>query len=870
MKKVISILLAAVMVVSIFAGLQISSSALEPSGSCGYNATYTFDSSTGLLTISGTGKISNYFFQENNDIKSVVIEEGITSVGWDLFNGCSALTSITIPDSVISIGGRVIYDTAYYANPDNWDNNLLYIGNHLIKAKETISGAYTVKSGTRTIADLAFGNCTGLTSITIPDSTIRIGIYAFEYCSSLTSITIPDSVTSIGFDAFLGTSYYKDNDNWVNGVLYIDNHLIFAKENISGNYIIKDGTKSIASNAFDECEDLTSVTIPNSVTGIGRAAFADCSGLTSITIPDSVTIIEDMAFQCCNGLTSITIPNSVKIIGEYAFNWCSELTSVTIGNSVINIDEGAFSGCEKLTKVNITDLSSWCRISFANSNANPVYYSENLYLNDALLTDLVLPISITKVGNYAFYNCKSIESVSIPNSVTSIGECAFEYCNGIKEVYYDGMPINWKAIDIKEYNYNLEDATIHYNIPEHEHTFDSGVVTKDATCSEKGIKTFTCTYCGTEKTEDIPKNPDNHSFYGGICSGCGAKDPNFILPVITETCTKTVSVDSGKKYYASFTPIQNGTITFYSTGSKDTLGYLYNSEMSLLRNDDDSGEGSNFSFTYDVEAGKEYIVACGLYSGSGDLTFIFEYELAHVHDYTDVVTAPTCTEQGYTTHTCACGDSYKDTYVDARGHDFSDNAEFCRNGCGTANPDYVAPHVHSYTDVVTPPTCTAKGFTTHTCACGDSYKDTYVNALGHKWDAGKVTKKATPTATGIKTYTCKVCKAKKTSTIAKCAKYANTLTVKGKKVNASFAKLKKANLSIAKNSVLTISKAQGKLTYAKTSGNKSISINKTKGTIQIKKGIKKGTYKIGVKVTAAGNATYKSASKTATITVVVK
>ena len=188
----------------------------------------------------------------------------------------------------------------------------------------------------------------------------------------------------------------------------------------------------------------------------------------------------------------------------------------------------------------------------------------------------------------------------------------------------------------------------------------------------------------------------------------------------------------------------------------------------------------------------------------------------------------------------------------------------------TIHYNYSPNHIHSYTDVVTPPTCTAKGFTTHTCACGDSYKDTYVNALGHKWDSGKVTKKATPTATGIKTYTCKVCKAKKTSTIAKCAKYANTLTVKGKKVNASFAKLKKANLSIAKNSVLTISKAQGKLTYAKTSGNKSISINKTKGTIQIKKGIKKGTYKIGVKVTAAGNATYKSASKTATITVVVK
>ena len=180
------------------------------------------------------------------------------------------------------------------------------------------------------------------------------------------------------------------------------------------------------------------------------------------------------------------------------------------------------------------------------------------------------------------------------------------------------------------------------------------------------------------------------------------------------------------------------------------------------------------------------------------------------------------------------------------------------------------PHVHAYTDVVTAPTCTEQGYTTHTCECGDVIVDTYVSALGHKWDSGKVTKKATPTATGIKTYTCKVCKAKKTEKIAKCAKYANTIVVKGKKATVSFAKLKKANQTIARNSVLSISKAQGKLTYAKVSGNKNIGISKSKGIIQVKKGLKKGTYKIGVKVTAAGNASYKSASKKATITVVVK
>ena len=189
----------------------------------------------------------------------------------------------------------------------------------------------------------------------------------------------------------------------------------------------------------------------------------------------------------------------------------------------------------------------------------------------------------------------------------------------------------------------------------------------------------------------------------------------------------------------------------------------------------------------------------------------------------------------------------------------------------SVNVYFIIPvHVHSYTDVVTAPTCTAKGYTTHTCACGDSYKDTYVNALGHKWDSGKVTKKATPTATGIKTYTCKVCKAKKTEKIAKCAKYKNTLSVKGKKVTVKYSKLKKSYQILSRNSVLSVTKAKGTLSYSKVSGNKNIGISKSTGMIRVKKGLKKGTYKIVVKATAAGNASYKSATKKATITIVVK
>ena len=153
---------------------------------------------------------------------------------------------------------------------------------------------------------------------------------------------------------------------------------------------------------------------------------------------------------------------------------------------------------------------------------------------------------------------------------------------------------------------------------------------------------------------------------------------------------------------------------------------------------------------------------------------------SHTHSYKDVVTAPTCTEKGYTTHTCSCGDSYVDTYVDALGHAW-DNGKvtkeptetetgvktFSCTRCGETKTEVIPAlsHEHSYKAVVTAPTCTEKGYTTHTCACGDSYVDTYVDALGHAWDNGKVTKEPTETETGVKTFTCTRCGETKTETI---------------------------------------------------------------------------------------------------------
>ena len=227
------------------------------------------------------------------------------------------ITSSSAPYTV-AVTYRGTYDSEYYNE---------YTGDVTIPATVIYSGkTYSVTS----IGDYAFRDCSGLTSVTIPNSVTSIGSYAFYGCSGLTSITIGNSVTSIGSYAFYGCS----------GLTSIE---------------IPNSVTSIGKYAFLSCSGLTSVTIPNSVTSIGGGAFSGCSGLTSVTIPNSVTSIGSSAFLGCSGLTSITIPNNVTSIGDYAFSGCSGLTSINIPESVTSIGYRTFSGCKSLTSLIIPE-----------------------------------------------------------------------------------------------------------------------------------------------------------------------------------------------------------------------------------------------------------------------------------------------------------------------------------------------------------------------------------------------------------------------------------------------------------------------------------------------------------------------------------
>jgi hypothetical protein len=445
-----------------------TATALAQSGTYGENLTWSLEN--GTLTISGTGAMANYeyntlpWYSYRLSITTIVIEDGVTSIGKSAFSGCNSLTKVTIPNGVTSIG-----DWAFSGCSS------------LTKV--------TIPNGVTSIGDAAFLYCSRLTEVTIPNSVTSIGGGAFERCSSLTEVTIPNSVTSIGGGAFNtcssltaiivenGNANYSSED----GVLFNKNKttLICCPEGKTGSYTIPNSVTSIERGAFYVCSGLTSVMIPNSVTSIGNSAFAYCRSLTEVTIPNSVTSIGWYAFDGCSSLTEVTIPYSVTSIGVGAFegtDWLNKQPDgcIYIGkvlykykgnmplNTTINVVEGtlcingvAFSYCSGLVFISIPSsvtsigtsafyhCSSLTAIIVENGNAN--YSSEDGVLfnkNKATLIccpegktgSYTIPNSVTSIGEDAFYGCSGLTSVMIPNSVTSIGDSAFSGCSGLTSV----------------------------------------------------------------------------------------------------------------------------------------------------------------------------------------------------------------------------------------------------------------------------------------------------------------------------------------------------------------------------------------------------------------------------------------------------
>lgn len=437
--------------------------------------------------------------------------------------------------------------------------------------------------------DYSFSNSTNLTSITIPNSVTTIKQYAFSNCTGLTSLTVPNSVITVNYGAFEGVPniIYNgtlDTSEWrakaING--FVDGYLVY-----------RDSTKTELLGCSSQA---TAVTIPNSVTKIGNEAFAYCSKLTSITIPDNVTTIGNSAFILCTGLTSFTIGKGLESI------------------------ENVFYGCERLSNISVADEN-------ANySSADGVLFNKDKteliqYPMGNSRTAYAIPNGVTTIMESSFVECAKLRSVTIPKSVKIIGFFAFGVNRTLTDVYYEGSEAEWINIEIWHHNENLVKANIHYNsagqcvnhtagkavkenvknatckaegsydsvvycsvcnseisrttiiVPKSAHKYDAGKVTKAATCTATGIKTYTCTVCKATKTETIAKKAHTYKSYvtkatltanGKIvskCLVCGAVKSTTAIPLV-----KTVTISATNYNYDG--KVKTPTVTVKGSNGK--------------------------------------------------------------------------------------------------------------------------------------------------------------------------------------------------------------------------------------------------------------------------------------------------------------
>lgn len=412
-------------------------------------------------------RIRDEAFYNCKNITSVILPNSLQHIGRSAFFGCNKLTSITIPVSVTSVGSGAFFNTDISENESNWEGDLFYIGDILLRANDNIVGGCTVREGTRLIASNAFFTCDDLTDVKIPNSVEHINSGAFVDCINLTNITIPESVKTLGAGLFNNCESLT-SITIPEGITVLDSGLFNFCTNLK-SVELPDSVTSIEDDAFFMCKSLTEIAIPNKVTSIGFSAFEHCSSLKKIVIPDSVTVIKDWAFNECTSLSEISLSNSLESIGQKVFDntpfinnsnnydnhvlyigncllktddpeavngvykikegtriladgalaKCKNMTAVVFPDGIKHLGSGAFGSCSKLSSITIPD---------------GITVMKNALLSQCTsLVDVKIPNSVKTIEYFCFWGCTSLYNIIIPDGVTRL-DGAFDECTNLRGV----------------------------------------------------------------------------------------------------------------------------------------------------------------------------------------------------------------------------------------------------------------------------------------------------------------------------------------------------------------------------------------------------------------------------------------------------